>query len=262
MPLGMPSAFTVCNMYPSFDFLGVHLESFAVAQSVGVIAAYAMLLYFVRSEGLDQGKTFTAWCVMMVISAVTSYIAGVVLYQWGLTSPRSGEASIIGPLIAIPLYFAWTASRLNEAVIPALTVSFATSQFFGKIGCLLAGCCYGQPTSTWAGIRPIKYFDSSFKGWFLVPVQVYDALIILVLLVSLVVLYRRFSNSVTLAAYCLSYFGIIAVARFCMEFYRGDTIIGIGGLSRTQLAIPVCLATVNVSIWLMRRKAYEPTLAT
>lgn len=82
---------------------------------------------------------------------------------------------IIGGIIAGWLYSRIT--KLNflkyfDLMIP----SVALAQGFGRIGCLLAGCCYGKETSGWPSIT---FHDSDFapNGVALVPTQIYSSVL-------------------------------------------------------------------------------------
>ena len=54
--------------------------------------------------------------------------------------------------------------------------SVALAQGFGRIGCLLAGCCYGKETS---GAFFITFHTSAFapNGVALVPTQIYSSIL-------------------------------------------------------------------------------------
>ena len=61
-------------------------------------------------------------------------------------------------------------------VFDTLMPSVALAQGFGRIGCLLAGCCYGKETS---GAFSITFHTSAFapNGVALVPTQIYSSIL-------------------------------------------------------------------------------------
>ena len=99
----------------------------------------------------------------------------------------------------------------------ALAPGIALGSFFGRFGCLMNGCCYGQPATVPWAIRFPDYHET--KGLPVHPVQMYDALLNLGFALGLAWLHRRkkFDGQV-FAAYLVGY----AVLRAFVEIFRGD----------------------------------------
>jgi phosphatidylglycerol:prolipoprotein diacylglycerol transferase len=100
-----------------------------------------------------------------------------------------------------------------------LAPSIALGYVFGRIGCLLNGCCYGRPCSLpWAVHYPEGNPLNPPTGP-VHPTQVYDSLLNLALYAGLAWLYRRkkFDGQV-FAAYLIGY----ALLRSFVEMFRGD----------------------------------------
>ncbi len=115
---------------------------------------------------------------------------------------------------------------------------------FARIGCFLAGCCHGRPADApWSVQFPpgsltyneqIMRQEISFGAPPLPvhPTQIYESLFGFLLFGFLLRLYprRRFNGQVIAA-----FFGLYAVFRFGVEFFRGDSIRGMyAGLSTSQ----------------------------
>lgn len=105
------------------------------------------------------------------------------------------------------------------SVADVLAPSIALGSVFGRIGCLLNGCCYGRACDLpWAisfpADNPLHPPTTPVH-----PTQIYDALLNLVLYLTLAWLYRhkKFDGQV-FAVYLLSY----AVTRSVVEYFRGD----------------------------------------
>jgi len=111
--------------------------------------------------------------------------------------------------------------RLKKApvwnVADVLAPSIALGYVFGRIGCLLNGCCYGQICSLPWAIHFPEGHETHPNG--LHPTQIYDSLLSLVLYLFLAWLYRcrKFDGQV-FASYLLSY----ALTRSFVELFRGD----------------------------------------
>lgn len=89
----------------------------------------------------------------------------------------------------------------------------------GRIGCFLAGCCYGRETDLpWA---------IHLHGLDRHPVQLYEA----VSLAALAWILSHIKRTKLLPAYLLAYGGL----RWCLEWFRGDELRGsLGGQSSSQ----------------------------
>jgi phosphatidylglycerol:prolipoprotein diacylglycerol transferase len=133
---------------------------------------------------------------------------------------------------------------IGDYAVPGLLFGI----FVGRIGCFLAGCCYGSDSDVpWAVVFPAGHPSG---GHAVHPVQLYDAAYGLAGLIALALLYprRRFSGE-PFCAFVVSY----ATFRFCTEMFRADADRGVwlgGLLSTSQL---VALATVPVTIYFWRR---------
>ncbi len=134
-----------------------------------------------------------------------------------------------------------------------LAPSIALGYVFGRIGCLLNGCCYGRACNLpWAisfpADNPLHPPTDPVH-----PTQIYDALLNLILYLALASLYRRkkFDGQV-FAAYLMSY----AVTRSFVEYFRGDYSEAHrhGGLTPAHLvSIGIFLAGVVLFAVLSRR---------
>ena len=114
-------------------------------------------------------------------------------------------------------------------VVPA----FPLFHGFGRIGCFMAGCCYGVKLATPAELFGIFTLDR-------LPVQLIEAGFEFLLFAVLLFCEKKQAKTDTLQIYLITY----AIFRFCIEFFRGDAIRGIFlGFSTAQwvsLAIITC----------------------
>lgn len=119
--------------------------------------------------------------------------------------------------------------------------SLALAQGFGRIGCLLAGCCYGEEAHGWFGIT-FHHSDNAPNDVALVPTQIMESMFSFGLCLVLILLAKRINKDGLVAA---AYLILYSLGRFVIEFYRGDIIRGqIGLLSTSQfIALMVVIAT-------------------
>jgi phosphatidylglycerol---prolipoprotein diacylglyceryl transferase len=141
-----------------------------------------------------------------------------------------------------------------DVIIPSLALSHA----IGRVGCLMAGCCWGAPCrAPWA----ITYTDPRAAanvgtplGVPLHPFPVYEAVFDLGLYLGLAWLFsRRPRPGRVFATYLVTY----GVGRFLLEHYRGDASRGfpLGGPLSTSQLIAVGLVTVGLAIHVWRGQA-------
>jgi phosphatidylglycerol---prolipoprotein diacylglyceryl transferase len=141
---------------------------------------------------------------------------------------------------------------------------------FGRMGCLLAGCCYGleSPSALALSFPPRSpASEAEFKAHSLgsvsdwshrvLPTQIFESAVCL-----------------AIAAYCLlrvhgrkrydgevfvNFLGLYALGRFVLEFFRDDDRGGLLGLSTSQL---IGLALVGVAVAIHVRRGRVPTVPT
>ena len=116
--------------------------------------------------------------------------------------------------------------RDYSQIINIITPAFPLFHIFGRLGCLLAGCCYGIEC-TW-GV--IMHSEPSIIRF---PVQFIESLGNIIIFVMLLLVELKFqTHKHNLKVYLISY----SLFRFVLEFYRADIIRGIwfGGLSTAQ----------------------------
>lgn len=131
--------------------------------------------------------------------------------------------------------------RVLDQFIPFLAFGHA----IGRLGCFLNGCCYGEPTASWCGVR--------FPGHPVpvVPTQLLESAGLLLLAALLRALQRppvlRRAGRL-FGIYLVGY----AALRLAVEFVRGDQAVVWAGLTLAQL---ISLAAFAVGAWLVCRKA-------
>jgi len=125
---------------------------------------------------------------------------------------------LVGASLACILYVRLKRLPLWK-VADILAPSVALGYVFGRIGCLLNGCCYGRACDLPWAIRFPEGNPLHPPTYPVHPTEVYDSLLSLALYASLAWLFRRrkFDGQV-FAVYLVGY----AVLRSLVELFRGD----------------------------------------
>ncbi len=116
-------------------------------------------------------------------------------------------------------------------LVPALTLGHA----IGRLGCFLAGCCYGKETDWWWGIYQHDHYRH--------PTQILEALGLLVLGYYLL---KSKKEKALLVAHYFLFYGLI---RFGVEILRGDEIRGEWGIFTPSQWISLALIILGLGLW-------------
>ena len=156
----------------------------------------------------------------------------------------------IGAALAGTAYLAWKKAPVLK-ILDILAPSAALGSVFGRIGCLLNGCCYGRACDLpWAIHFPAGHETG---GAAVHPTEIYDALLNLILYLGLAWLFRRkkFDGQI-LAAYLMVY----AIFRSIAEYFRGDyptDHIHSGITSAQLLSVPMFVIGLALYFYFSRR---------
>lgn len=223
-----------------FSIGPITVYGYGLMIAIGVFAAYLTGEYRAKKHGLEADHVFNyvIWCV------VGGFLGSKLLYfitdmKNIIANPESVlqladgwvvYGGIIGGIFSAMLY-----SKIKKlkflAYFDMLIPSVALAQGFGRIGCFLAGCCYGCETDSPIGIT---FHDSAYapNGVSLLPTQLISSgLDFLHFFVLIWFAKRKKADGQVGAMYLILY----SIGRFIMEFYRGDLIRGsVGSLSTSQ----------------------------
>jgi len=111
-----------------------------------------------------------------------------------------------------------------------LTFLIPFAHSIGRIGCYMAGCCYGIP---YDGPGAVIFPQGSFAipGVKLFPVQLVESALLMILAALILALQLKLKWHYTIETYLVAY----GVIRFFLEYYRYDEARGfIAGLSTSQ----------------------------
>lgn len=120
------------------------------------------------------------------------------------------------------------------AMLPAVTLGHA----IGRIGCLLAGCCFGKETDLWWGIE--------LHGAHRHPTQALESIGLLIISAFLLKSKRSLSS---FAIYFLGY----GLLRFSIEVLRGDEIRGLWGLFTPSQWISLLLIVTGLILFIYNK---------
>jgi len=216
-----------------FDLGPITFYSYGVLLAAAYLVGLKLALIRSRGRGLDQQRVMDLgiWIIVSALAGAKLLLL-VVDYRQYSANPRElvnllrSGGVFYGGLIAGVGVALWYMHRHRMPLWTTTDVfapGIALGHVVGRLGCLMAGCCFGKPTSVpWA----ITFHNSAATpnvplGVPLHPTQLYEAgaeAVILCLLLALERRGRDFAGR-TFWTYMLLY----GVSRFAIEFYRGDS---------------------------------------
>jgi phosphatidylglycerol---prolipoprotein diacylglyceryl transferase len=255
-----------------FEVRGFPVYTYGVLLAAAYLLGLQFALMRARSRGLDPNRVMDLG-IWIIVSALIGaklllFIVDFDVYRQNprelLTLARSGGV-FYGGLIAavvVALWFLWRHRMPMWTVTDVFAPGIALGHVIGRMGCLFAGCCYGERTDVPWAVTFTNPLANATAGTPLNtplhPTQLYDAGAELLILIVLLATERRgrpFPGR-TFWGYILAY----AVSRFIIEFYRGDARGTVGALSTSQfvslLLIPLSIVMLVV---LARRGSPAPS---
>lgn len=166
------------------------------------------------------------------------------------TIKNTGIVFYGGLLGLLLFYFVGTRVKLisieERNSINLLAVSIPLFHAIARVGCFLAGCCYGIEYNSFGAIEYTMMHDGIESCAYRIPVQLIEAGLNICIFVYLFSLVKRddWDENNILVRYLVLY----SCGRFLLEFIRGDTVRGvIYGVSFSQVISVLILAGILLS---------------
>ena len=238
--------------------------SYGVLLALAYLAGLQLAVVRARRAGLDGARIMDLG-IYLIIAALVGAKLMLVAVDFDLFRRQPRE--LLSLVRAAGVFYGGLLAAFAVAVIlirryrlPLWTTTdvfapgIALGHVVGRLGCLLAGCCYGRATDLPWGITftdPAAAANVGTPlGIPLHPTQLYEAGAELLILVFLLATERRgrpFPGR-TFWSYLLLY----AISRFIIEFFRGDERGMVFGLSTSQ-AVSLVVAPVAGAMLLKLR---------
>lgn len=231
-------------MYPVlFELAGFQIRSYGAIVALSFLLALSMSTKEAERKGLDPklvqdfaffgllGGIIGARLYFVLFSAPRYFLE----HPWEIFAVWSGGIGIIGSLIGGFLVAVWFCRDRKIPLVKfgdTLGPGIALGQTVGQLACLLNGDSYGRPTDLpWA----ITYTDPRSMAPLnipLHPIEIYEmaAYFLIFLLVWKVRKHQRL-DGFTFFTYLAGY----GVARFIVDFFRGDPAMFAWGMQAAQV---------------------------
>lgn len=223
---------------PLFEIFGKGVYAYGIFIAIGLLACLLAFFYLTNKKGMSQKVQDFTFIIVIVAIAIGFLFAKLyqAVYNWiedGVWNFYSAGITVMGGLIGgagtfLLLYFLvgkyYFRGKEEGIHIKQFNITFSVAPIciclahaFGRIGCLMSGCCHGKflgKSYVFGGI----YMKGTTNGWgYYVPTQLYEALFLFALFGVLTYLYFNRCN-ILMHIYLIAY----GVWRIIIEIFRTD----------------------------------------
>ncbi len=244
----------------------ITIYSYGVLLAGAYLAGLWLAVRRARAAGID-GNRIMDLLIWVIIAALVGAKALLFIIDFEhftssweefTTLLRSGGV-FYGGLIAAVVVCILQLRRHRLALWPSADLfapGIALGYMVGRLGCLMAGCCYGKPTDVaWAitFTDPAANFNVGTPlNVALHPTQLYESAAGLVLLVAMLAIEKRPGGFPGRTFWSFAF--MYSVLRFIIEFFRGDDRGLVLDMLSTSQFISVVLGPVSLfMLWYLRR---------
>ena len=227
---------------PIFTLFGNDVYMYGICIAVGLLACIGVFYLYTTKKGVPAKIQDYVFFITIVAIALGFLVAKLyqALYEY-IENPSAGfdfygaGMTVMGGLIGGAgsflifyfsigkFYFKGKEKDLHKKyfnqIFLVAPICIVIAHAFGRIGCLMSGCCHGAYLSdeyVLGGIY-MRAPDMGIWGYF-VPTQLYESLFLFVLFGVLSYLYFKKNCNITMAIYLIVY----GVWRIFIEFFRAD----------------------------------------
>ena len=240
---------------------GVH--GYGLMIGIGFILALFLGEYRAKKKGMKEEAIID----LAIIAAVGGFLGAKILYiivsfKEFLQNPLTVIGSegfvvyggIISGVLCCMLYCKVKKLKFLDyfdIVMPEV----ALAQAFGRIGCFLAGCCYGRETTSRFGVV-FPEGGLAPAGVKLIPTQLISSAGDFLIMIVLLLYYRKHKKDGTPGNVGFLYMLLYGVGRFLVEFLRNDNRGGAWMFSTSQW-ISMVIVAGGIVLYLVNKKWHK-----
>ena len=251
-------------MFPDLFSIGPFtLHTYGLFVAVGFLVGLMVTIRIGKGQGITPQQTMDMGFLMIVAAIVGSRLL-YILMNLGYYAQRpmdilklwQGGLVFSGGVVCVILSVLWYTRRhqlsfwkMADMWAPAMAIG----QGIGRIGCFMAGCCYGKPTGSDWGMVFTNPHSLAPLNIPLHPTQLYSSVSNFIIFFVLLLLHRKkaFDGQVFLWLLVLH-----STARLFVERFRGDDrgMVFQSGMTVTQLVTLVILFGAILTLFIFKRR--------
>ena len=243
-----------------FSIGPITIYGYGLMIAIGIFAAYLSTEHLAKKQGLDVNPVFN----ILIVGVVSGILGAKLLYYITvldqiIANPKMllnfGDGFVVYGGIIAGIGVAAIYCRVKKLpflrYLDCAAPSIALAQGFGRIGCFLAGCCYGVEMDSPIAIT-FTHSDFAPNNVALFPSQLVSSAFDFLNFFVLCLLLKHNKKPGKIGAFYLIFYSI---GRFIIEFFRGDLERGsVGALSTSQfISIFVMIAGIAMVVGFSRK---------
>lgn len=217
-------------MYPYLfpEVFSTYLPLYDIMIIIGVLLMIGYTAWrFEKHDGYTREQT-NRLMILIIVSLVMALLSSY-LFDGVFHSIKEGELSfgsitflggLIGGVVSFLVllkYFYVYENKNIKTIMNTLLTGVVLAHAFGRIGCFLAGCCYGIPTESFLGVAfPHGHAHEAFGDSTIFPTQLFESFFLFGLFIFMNKV--QFVKKFEVETYLIGY----GVFRIFNEFLRGD----------------------------------------
>lgn len=233
---------------------------------VGFVVSCCLYVVLMTSKKYDVQQSIRALFISIIGLAIGARIFGclsgiyraigikeIVTFKTIKETGIVFYGGVFGLLLTYSICVHHKCFKLDKYALDVLAVTIPLFHTITRIGCFLAGCCFGKE---YEGIFSVNYtniIQSTEITCNRVPIQIIEAIYTFILFIYLICCLKKINWKEQ--NILLKYLAMYSTGRFLLEYFRGDIVRGvINGISFGQF--------VSVIIWifivgyLIKKKVY------
>lgn len=248
-------------MHVFFHLAKLTIPAYGLMIALGLVFANLIAIFILKKTGLD----FNDLVILEAYCFLCGFVGAKILYLCisfkEIAWSRLSEADYFNQIMASGFVFyggligglagLFAGSRIHKIEAKKYIQNFIFLipfiHGFGRIGCFLAGCCYGIP---YHGFLAVVFPDHSFTpaGVPLFPVQLVEAVALILISCFILFLQLHYAFEYTVEIYFIGY----GILRAILERFRADSARGfLFGISTSQW---ISMAFIIIAIVMIIKK--------
>ena len=253
-------------MLPDLLSIGpITIHTYGLCIAIGFIIGALVTVRIGRQYNMTSQQVMDMGFVLVICGMIGTRVAYILInISYYRENPLDmfklwqGGLVFSGGLIAVILVLGWYIIKQNYSfwqLGDLWAPAAAIGQSIGRVGCFMAGCCYGRPTSYIWGITFNHPKSLAPQGISLHPTQIYASMSGLIIFITLLIIHKKksFEGQVFLWFLILH-----STSRLFVERFRGDNRGIITGYEWTMTqVVTVIILISSVSLLFMLKARHE-----
>ena len=234
-------------MHPYFTVgTKISIPAYGICLALGFLISLCVYHRLRSTEEQHDILQTTLIATALIVTGLTgAALLGLLVHGFQRNIPLVFYGGVILSWLIFPLITKRMGLDRKEE-LDYIVVALLPGQAIGRVGCLMAGCCYGKAYNGFFSTRFFHPLSNAPIGQPLLPVQLIEAICDISLFLHLFkqVRYKRKGNIT------VQYLLLYSLIRFFIEFLRGDISRGFVLCFSTSQWISLFIMLITIGLWI------------